>query len=40
MTFNKYLKNKTLSQVEAKPMDSPFWKGLMRVKDDFFERGF
>jgi hypothetical protein len=37
---NKYLKNKTLSQVEAKPTDSPFWKGLMHVKADFFQRGF
>jgi hypothetical protein len=37
---NKYLKNKTLSQVEANPTDSPFWKGLMRVKDVFFKRGF
>jgi hypothetical protein len=36
---NKYLINKTLSQVEAKPTDSPFWKGLMRVKDDFFSKG-
>jgi hypothetical protein len=32
---NKYLKNKTLSQVEVKPTDSPFWKGLMHVKEDF-----
>jgi hypothetical protein len=24
----------------AKPNDSPFWKGLMKVKDDFFTRGF
>jgi hypothetical protein len=37
---NKYLKNKTLAQVEVKPTDSPFWKGLMHVKDDFFKRGF
>jgi hypothetical protein len=22
-----------------KPIDSPFWKGLMRVKEDFFNRG-
>ena len=22
------------------PTDSPFWKGLMRVKDEFFARGF
>ena len=36
---NKYLSSKTLSQVTTKPTDSPFWKGLMRVKDDFFERG-
>jgi hypothetical protein len=36
---NKYLKNKTLSQISANPTDSPFWKGLMHVKDDFFSRG-
>jgi hypothetical protein len=36
---NKYLKDKTISQVTAKPTDSPFWKGLMGVKDDFFMRG-
>ena len=36
---NKYLKLKTLSQVIAKPTDSQFWKGLMKVKDDFFQRG-
>ena len=40
MIQNKYLKDKTLSQVEAKPTDSPFWKGLMRVKDLFFSNGF
>jgi hypothetical protein len=39
LLHNKYLKNKTLSQVTAKPTDSPFWKGLMGVKDDFFSRG-
>jgi hypothetical protein len=37
---NKYLRQKTLSEVQAKPTDSPFWKGLMRVKDDFFSIGF
>lgn len=37
---NKYLKDKTLAQVEAKPTNSPFWKGLMRVKQVFFSRGF
>jgi hypothetical protein len=36
---NKYLKTKTLSQVSAKPTDSPFWKGLMNVEDEFFSRG-
>lgn len=40
LLFNKYLKNQTLAQVEVKPTDSPFWKGLMRVKTDFFSRGF
>ena len=36
---NKYLGTKTLAQVEASPTDSPFWKGLMRVKEGFFDRG-
>jgi hypothetical protein len=36
---NKYLGSKTLSQVQIKPIDSPFWEGIMRVKDDFFQRG-
>jgi hypothetical protein len=36
---NKYLKNKTLSQLSAKPTDSHFSKGLMAVKDDSFIRG-
>jgi hypothetical protein len=33
---NNYLQNKTLSQVTVKITDSPFWKGLMGVKDVFF----
>jgi hypothetical protein len=37
---NKYLKNKTLAQVEVKPIDSPFREGLINVKEDFFKRGF
>jgi hypothetical protein len=37
---NKYLNAKTLSQVQAKPTDSQFWKGLMMVKDEFFTRGY
>jgi hypothetical protein len=36
---NKYLHSKTLSQVTSKPSDSPFWKGLMKVKEEFFARG-
>ena len=36
---NKYLTQHTLSEVKAKPTDSPFWKGLLRVKDQFFNRG-
>ncbi|XP_047057289.1 uncharacterized protein LOC124663662 [Lolium rigidum] len=39
LLHNKYLAHKTLSQVEAKPTDSPFWKGLMEVKHEFFQRG-
>jgi hypothetical protein len=40
LLFNKYLKNQTLAQIEVKPDDSPFWKGLMRVKNDFYSGGF
>ena len=36
LIHNKYLHSKSLSQVNSKPTDSPFWKGLMKVKDDFF----
>jgi hypothetical protein len=37
LLHNKNLKNQTLAQVEIKPTDSPFfWKGLLRVKNDFF----
>jgi hypothetical protein len=36
LLHNKYLSQKTLAEVQAKPTDSPFWKVLMRVKDDFF----
>ena len=35
----KYLKNKTLSQVEKRKGDSQFWSGLMEVKKDFFGKG-
>jgi hypothetical protein len=36
LLHKKYLRSKTLSQVSASPTDSPFWKGLMNVKEDFF----
>uniref|UniRef100_A0A453NIH6 Reverse transcriptase zinc-binding domain-containing protein n=1 Tax=Aegilops tauschii subsp. strangulata TaxID=200361 RepID=A0A453NIH6_AEGTS len=35
---NKYLHTKTLAQVNARPMDSPFWKGLMKTKLTFLLR--
>jgi hypothetical protein len=35
----KYLKNKTLAQVEKKKGDSHFWSRLMDVKNSFLERG-
>jgi hypothetical protein len=35
----KYLKNKTLSQVEKKKGDSHFWSGLMEIKNLVLERG-
>uniref|UniRef100_A0A8I6YB15 Reverse transcriptase domain-containing protein n=1 Tax=Hordeum vulgare subsp. vulgare TaxID=112509 RepID=A0A8I6YB15_HORVV len=35
---NKYLQQKTLAQVTARPGDSLFWKGLMRSKTVFFNR--
>jgi hypothetical protein len=36
LLHNKYLRQKTLSAVKAKPTDSPFWKRLTGVKDAFF----
>jgi hypothetical protein len=30
---NKYLHSKALTQVQAKPYDSHFWRGLMKIKD-------
>jgi hypothetical protein len=29
-----YLRSKSLTQVEAKPYDSHFWRGLMHIKDE------
>jgi hypothetical protein len=39
LLHNKYLNNKTMSQVTVQPHDSPFWRGLMKVKEEFFKRG-
>jgi hypothetical protein len=39
LLHNKYLSQKSLSEVQAKPMDSPFWKGIMRVKEKFMAKG-
>jgi hypothetical protein len=36
---NKYLKGRTLSQVDRKKGDSQFWSGLMEVKNLVLERG-
>jgi hypothetical protein len=33
----KYLKIKTLAQVGAKPIDSPFWKGILHGNDEFLK---
>lgn len=35
---NKYLHSKTLAQVNVRPNDSPFQKGLMKVRLAFFHR--
>lgn len=40
LLHNKYLRQKTLSEVQARPSDSAFWKGLMEVKQEFFAREF
>jgi hypothetical protein len=36
---NKYLINKTITQVEHMPGDSYFWAGLLGVKDTFLRLG-
>ncbi|WVZ95944.1 hypothetical protein U9M48_041644 [Paspalum notatum var. saurae] len=36
---NKYLRNKTWTQLERKPGDSQFWSSLMGVKDEFLNLG-
>jgi hypothetical protein len=39
LLHNKYIKDKTLPQVQGKPTDLPFWKGLIWIKNDLFTRG-
>jgi hypothetical protein len=39
MLRKKYLKGKTLSQVERRKGESHFWAGLMEVKNLVLERG-
>jgi hypothetical protein len=34
---NKYLRKKTLCKCKLNPWNSPFWKGIMGVKDDLFQ---
>ena len=34
-----FVHDKTLSHVQARPTDSPFWKGIMGVKIEFLARG-
>jgi hypothetical protein len=36
---NKYMGNKTLTQVNRKPEDSQFLIGLMNIKDQFLSMG-
>jgi hypothetical protein len=39
LLHNEYLKHKSLAQIEDKPADSPFWKGILKSKDEFFAHG-
>jgi len=39
MLRNKYLRDKTLTQVQYLPRDSQFWAGLMKVKEEFLSLG-
>ena len=36
---NKYLSSKSISQVQAKPNDSHFWRGLMKIKEEVLACG-
>jgi hypothetical protein len=39
MLRNKYLRNKSLTQVKAKQTNSHFWRGLIKVKDEVLACG-
>jgi hypothetical protein len=36
---NKYLRHKTITQVEYMSGDSHFWSGLMKIKNDLLRMG-
>jgi hypothetical protein len=36
---NKYLKNKTVGEVQKKATDSHLWKGLVNIKDQVIQLG-
>jgi hypothetical protein len=36
---NKYIQSKIISQVQVKPTNSSFWKGIMSGSDEFFQWG-
>jgi hypothetical protein len=36
---NKYLRDRSITQVTKRTGDSQFWKGLMNSKDQFLEFG-
>ena len=38
LQHNKYLRQKTLAQIQVKPSDSSFWKGIMGFKMSFFRK--
>jgi hypothetical protein len=35
--YNKSLHTKNLSQVTSQPYNSPFWKGIMKLKEEFLK---
>lgn len=39
LLHNKCLNSKMLSQVDAKPTNSPFWRVLMKVKSSYIKIG-